>query len=82
MKVERIQLPPSSTYGTPNAHEAGQRVKGSGDSPQQRRNGRQARDESEQEGDTNSAGHAPEAKTATEVAAPSGDRAHALNITA
>jgi|GEM_PF-6330167 len=82
MKVERIQLPPSSIYGTPDTREGGHRVTGSGDSTQHRRNGRHARKDSEQEIEKEGTGDAPESKAVAEGAAPSGERAHSLNITA
>jgi hypothetical protein len=81
MKVERIQLPPSSVYGSPEGKDSGHRVNSARDSTEQRQNsGQQMRKRSP--GDNGAPDdESGDARKSAEPAKPTASQ-HILNITA
>jgi hypothetical protein len=82
MKVERIQLPPSSTFGSPDVKDSGNRVNGAGDSTQHRRNGQQMRQDTDQDESASKDQTSSNAQSATEIASNPAVSPHVLDITA
>ncbi len=82
MKVERIQLPPSSTFGSPDAKDSGHRVNSAGDSMQHRQNGQRMRQDTDQDEGASKDQTSSEAQPATEVAAKPAVAQRVLDITA
>ena len=82
MKVERIQLPPSSTFGSPESKDSGNRVNSTGDSTQHRRNGQHMRQDADQDESASKDQTSSDAQSAAKIATKPVVSQRMLDITA
>jgi hypothetical protein len=82
MKVERIQLPPSSTFGSPEGKDSGNRVNSAGDAMQHRRNGQHMRQDTDQDESASKDQTSSDAQPAAEIASKPAVSQRVLDITA
>jgi hypothetical protein len=82
MKVERIQLMPSSTLGSSESKDSGNRVNSAGDSMQHRRNGQQMRQNSAQDESASKDQTGSDGQSTAELPTQSGAPQRVLDITA
>lgn len=82
MKVERIQLPPSSTFASPESKDSGNRVNSTGNSTQHRRNGQHMRQNADQDESASKEQTSSDVQSAAESASKPAISQRMLDITA